>query len=652
MPKEPVWKPSVTRAKSTNMFKFLELVNEKYKCKLKEYEGLHRWSVENIPDFWAEMWKLAEIKASREFVRVVDDVEKMPGAKWFEGARLNFAENLLRFKDDAPAIVFRGEAMKTSVRLTYAELYDEVARLAKSLRTIGVTTGDRVAGYMPNMPQTIIAMLAATSIGAIWSSCSPDFGTKGVLDRFGQIEPKVLFIANGYSYNGKLFNSLDRVKEIMDGLPSHPQIIVVPYTEKRADLRGLPLAVHYDDFICKEKGLKIEFKQLPFDHPLYIMYSSGTTGLPKCMVQSAGGILIHHLKELILHTDLKREDNIFYFTTCGWMMWNWLVSSLAVGATVVLFDGSPFYPDPGALWKLAVDEKITIFGTSAKYLDAIEKEGLKPKEKFDLASIRAVLSTGSPLLEESYDYVYRDISFELCLSSISGGTDLNGCFAAGNPMGPVYKGELQCRCLAMNVHSFDPDGKAVINHKGELVCTSPFPSMPIYFWNDPKGEKYRKAYFEVYPNIWRHGDFIEINDRGGVMMFGRSDATLNPGGVRIGTSEIYRVVENMEEVADSLVVGQDWGDDTRIILFIKLAENVELNDELKNRIKKAIRANCSPRHVPAKTIPIDDIPYTINMKKVELAVKNIIHGEPVLNRDAMANPQALDLYKDLAELKN
>jgi len=653
MSEQPIWTPSEERRKSTNIFNFMKRVNEKHGLDLKEYEELHKWSVENLEEFWAEMWDVSGIIASRKYDTVIDDENKMPGAKWFEGARLNFAENLLRFRDEKPAIVFRGEAMENATVLTYAELYDEVSRLAKSLRDEGVLAGDRVVGYMPNIPQTIIAMLAATSIGAIWSSCSPDFGVKGVLDRFGQIEPKVLFTANGYSYNGKTFSSLDKTAGILEQLATKPKVVVVPYTEERADISSLPEgAVHYRDFISGEEGLELKFEQLPFDHPLYIMYSSGTTGLPKCMVQCAGGILIHHIKELMLHTDVKREDNIFYFTTCGWMMWNWLVSSLALGATVVLFDGSPFYPGPEALFKLAEDVKVSILGTSAKYLAAVEQQGLKPREEFDLTPLKAILSTGSPLSEESFDYVYRDIKEDLCLSSISGGTDLNGCFAAGNPMGPVYRGELQCRTLAMDVHAFDSSGKPVVNQKGELVCRKPFPSMPIYFWNDPDGQKYHNAYFDVYPNIWRHGDFIMVNEHGGVVIYGRSDTTLNPGGVRIGTAEIYRVVENMEEIEDSLVVGQSWDNDVRVILFVKMAKGQELTDELVKSIKTNIRSNCSPRHVPAKVIKIADIPYTINMKKVEMAVRNIIHGDPVTNRDALANPESLDLYKDLPELKD
>ena len=652
MSKKPLWTPSPERIEKTNMFQFMGHVNDKYSKQFTEYKALHTWSVDHLRDFWAQMWDRAGIIASKKYDEVVDDTGKMPGAKWFSGARLNFAENLLRYRDDEPAIVFRGEGMAESVRLTYGELYDEVARLSKSMREFGVKPGDRVVGYMPNIPRTVVAMLAATSIGAIWSSCSPDFGIKGVLDRFGQIDPAILFVANGYSYNGKQFSSLTNVSRILDGLSSTPKVVVVPYTQERADISAIEGAVHYEDFISAQAGLEIEFEQLPFDHPLYIMYSSGTTGLPKCMVQSAGGILIHHLKELILHTDLKRDDNIFYFTTCGWMMWNWLISSLAVGATVVLFDGSPFYPDPGALFKLAEDEGVTIFGTSAKYLDSVEKAGLKPMDAFDLEPLKAVLSTGSPLSAESFHYVYRDIKKDVCLSSIAGGTDLNGCFAAGNPMGPVYVDELQCRCLAMNVHAFNSEGKPVVGEKGELVCTSPFPSMPIYFWKDTDGKKYHSAYFDVYPNIWRHGDFVELTENGGVIMFGRSDATLNPGGVRIGTAEIYRVVENMEEVTDSLVIGQAFQGDVRVILFVMLAQGVSLTDELVKKIRTTVRTGCSPRHVPAKIIEIGDIPYTINMKKVELAVKNIIHGLPVLNREALRNPESLELYKDLPELKD
>jgi len=645
-----LWQPSEERIKSTNMYRFMMFINERYQKKFTEYASLYQWSIDNIPDFWASMWEFAEIRASRPYTQVVDDVTKMPGAKWFQGAELNFAENLLRYRDDRIALIFKRED-QDPIRMTYRELYDEVARVAAPLKAAGVKAGDRVAGFMPNMPQTIIAMLAATSLGATWSSCSPDFGIKGVLDRFGQIKPKVLFTANGYSFKGKKFDSLGRVSDILKEIPSIEKVIVVPYTEPEPDINRLPKAVAYKEFKSKGTPAEIDFKQLPADHPLYIMFTSGTTGLPKCMVQSAGGILVHHMKELMLHADLKREDTIFYFTTCGWMMWNWLTSSLSVGATLVLFDGNPFHPGPGALWQMAQDEKITIFGTSAGYIAAIQNAGVTPGKTYDLTPLKAVLSTGSPLSIEGFEYIYREVKQDLQLASISGGSDINGCFAGGNPMGPVYAGELQCRDLAMKVEAFDENGKPVINQQGELVCTAPSPSMPIYFWDDPDGKKYHAAYFDVYPNVWRHGDFIEINDRGGVVIYGRSDATLNPGGVRIGTAEIYRQVEGMDEIEDSLVVGQDWKGDVRVILFVKMAAGSALTDELKNKIRTTLRQNASPRHVPAKIIETPAVPYTLNMKKVELAVKKVIEGKPVLNKDALSNPEALDFYSDLKELQ-
>jgi acetoacetyl-CoA synthetase len=645
-----LWEPSEERIKNSNMYRFMSFVNEKYGRNFTEYDSLYRWSVENIADFWAAMWDFAEVKASRYYDEVVDDPGRMPGTKWFTGAQLNFAENLLRYRDDRVALIFRGEDREAR-KLTYAELYREVARVASSLREAGVKTGDRVAGFMPNMPETIIAMLAAASIGATWSSCSPDFGIKGVLDRFGQIKPKVLFTANGYWFKGQSLDSLDRVSSILKDLPSIEKVVVVPYTEQDPDISGVPNAVHYRDFKSTKESPEIKFEQLPADYPLYIMYSSGTTGLPKCMVQSTGGILINHLKEHILHTNLTRDDVIFYFTTCGWMMWNWLTSALGVGASVVLFDGNPFQPDEGALWKMAQDEKITIFGTSAGYITAVQNAKLKPGQDYDLGPLKTILSTGSPLSEENFEFVYREIKEDVQLSSISGGTDINGCFALGNPMLPVYSGELQCRGLGMKVEAFDENGNSVINQQGELVCTAPSPSMPIYFWDDPDGAKYRSAYFEMYPNVWRHGDFIEINERGSVAIFGRSDATLNPGGVRIGTAEIYRQVEQLEEIEDSLVVGQDWKSDVRVILFVKLAEGFELTEDLKNKIKKTIRANASPRHVPGKILAVPDVPYTHNMKKVELAVKKTIQGREVKNKDSLRNPEALDHYANLKELQ-
>ncbi len=631
------------------MFRFIQAVNQQHGTELSDYPSLYQWSVDHIAEFWAAWWQFADIQASRPYTAVVDDPQRMPGAKWFTGARLNFAQHLLRFRDDRPALVFYGED-RVRRRMTYAQLYDRVARVAAALKRAGVRTGDRVVGFMPNLPETIMAMLAATSLGATWSSCSPDFGFKGVLDRFGQIEPKVLFTADGYYFKGRRIDSLERVQEISQAIPSIERIVVVPYTTDEPDLEGLDQAMTFDTFSAEEEADTIDFVQLPFDHPLYIMYSSGTTGLPKCMVQSAGGILVHHLKELILHTNLKREDTLFYFTTCGWMMWNWMVSSLAVGSTAVLYDGNPFHPSPGALWQMAQEEKITVFGTSAGYLAALEASGLKPADEYDLAPLRALLSTGSPLSVEGFEFVYRHIKSDLQLASIAGGTDLNGCFALGNPMGPVHAGELQCRGLAMAVKAFDEAGNSVIGSQGELVCTSAFPSMPIYFWNDPDGSKYHAAYFDHYPGIWHHGDFIEITASGGVIFYGRSDATLNPGGVRIGTAEIYRQLDALTEIEDCVVVGQNWKNDVRVILFVKMAPGCELTDEVRARIKQTLRANASPRHVPAKIIAVPDIPYTHNMKKVEVAVRKTIHGQEVSNKDALRNPESLQAFVGIPEL--
>ena len=645
-----MWQPTADQVRLTEMDKFRRLVNEKFNLQLNSYEDLHHWSVSSIKEFWAEMWNFGEIICSEQQTEVVDNLTMMPGAKWFSGTRLNFAENLLRFRNDRTAFVFQGEDQPIR-SLTYSKLHTAVAQTAHALRDAGVVVGDRVAGFMPNMPEAVIAMLATASIGAIWSSSSPDFGIKGVLDRFSQIKPKILFSANGYFYNGKSFNSLKKLEGILHKLPSVEKVVVVPYTEERADISAIHNGIHYDDFLGDGDVPELVFEQLPFDHPLYIMYSSGTTGLPKSIVHGAGGTLIQHLKELRLHTDLRQNDTIFYFTTCGWMMWNWLVSSLAVGATIVLYDGSPFHPNQNAMWQMAQDLGITVFGTGAKFIDSCRVAGLTPGKDFDLSPLRAILSTGSPLVEENFDYVYSYIKKDVLLASISGGTDIISCFALGNPTQPVYRGELQCRGLGMDVHSYDDSGERVIGEQGELVCTSPFPSMPIYFWNDPHGEKYRNAYFSVSPGVWTHGDYITVNDHGGMKIFGRSDATLNPGGVRIGTAEIYRVVEAMPEVADSLVVGQKWEDDERVILFVKLNEGSKLTKEFIERIRKSIRSECSPRHVPSVVLPTKDVPYTINGKKVEIAVKKIIRGNEVLNRDALANPESLDLYRHLPELE-
>ena len=646
-----MWQPTADQVPITEMDKFRCQINEKFNLQLESYEDLHNWSVTNISEFWGEMWGYGDIIYSEPYKEAVDDLTKMPGAKWFSGARLNYAENLLRFRDNKIALVFQGEDQQVR-SLTYAELYDAVARLAHALREAGVVPGDRVAGFMPNMPEAVIAMLATASIGAIWSSSSPDFGIKGVLDRFSQIKPKVLFAANGYGYNGKTFNSLEKLESILNELPGVEKVVVVPFTEEKADISTIHNGIHYEDFISAVDVPELVFEQLPFDHPLYIMYSSGTTGLPKSIVHSAGGTLIQHMKELQLHTDLKREDTIFYFTTCGWMMWNWLVSSLAVGATVVLYDGSPFYPNHNAMWKMIQDLGVTVFGTSAKFIAACQEAELIPGTEFNLSKLRAILSTGSPLVEENFDYVYKEIKEDILLASISGGTDIISCFALGNPTLPVYRGELQCRGLGMNVYSYDSSGNSLMDEKGELVCTSPFPSMPIYFWNDPDGVKYHDAYFGEFSGVWTHGDYITVNEHGGVMIFGRSDATLNPGGVRIGTAEIYRVVEALPEVADSLVVGQKWENDERVVLFVKMNKENELTEELVERIRKAIRLECSPRHVPAVVLSVEDIPYTINGKKVEIAVKKIIHGDEVLNKDALANPESLDLYREIMDLES
>ena len=647
---ELLWKPSEQRIKGSNMYRFMQGVNQNYGTDFNDYEALYQWSVEHLEAFWTEMWRFAEIRPQAGSARVIDNPAIMPGAHWFPDSRLNFAENLLRCRDDKTALIFRGE---DTVRrtLTYKELYAATAKVAAALRAAGVVPGDRVVGFMPNMPETIIAMLAAASLGATWSSCSPDFGIKGVLDRFSQTRPKVLFTADGYYFKGKAMDSLEKIAGIIKELPSIEKIVVVPYTRERPELTTLPHAVYYSDFADND-AQDIEFARLPFEHPLYIMYSSGTTGLPKCMVQSAGGVLLNQLKELLLHTDLTYEDTIFYFTTCGWMMWNWLTASLATGATLVLYDGNPFHPAPDALWRMAQEENISIFGTSAGYIAALKKAGVKPGKQFDLKALKALLSTGSPLSKEDFRFIYREVKEDLQLASISGGSDLNGCFALGNPMGPVYEGELQCRGLGLKVFAYDEDGRPVVGEKGELVCTAPFPSMPVSFWNDESGEKYRSAYFEKFPGVWTHGDFIEVTERGGLIIYGRSDATLNPGGVRIGTAELYRVMDQMEEVDDCVVVGQEWQGDIRVILFVKLKQGFDLTDALQKKIRTNIRANASPRHVPAKILAAPDIPYTLNMKKVELAVQKTIHGREVKNKDSLMNPGVLDFFANLAELNN
>ena len=628
---------------------------------VSDFASLYRWSVERPDAFWPEVWEFCGVLAQERaggtpWDAVVTGLERMAppdpvlGPHWFPGARINFAENLLRHADDRPAIVFWNEQGRRR-ELSFRGLGATVAAVAGSLRDHGIGPGDRVAGFMPNLPETVVAMLAAASLGAIWSSCSPDFGANGVLDRFGQIRPRVLFCADGYLYAGKRIDSLARVREVRERIPEIERVVVVPYLGERPELGGLRDAVPWSEWAEPRTAGSAElFRRLPFDHPLYIMYSSGTTGLPKCMVHGAGGTLIQHLKELVLHTDLTRDDRIFYFTTCGWMMWNWLVSSLAVGSTVVLFDGAPLSP-PTILWDLLERERVTVFGTSAKYLALGEKEGLRPGGTHDLGALRTILSTGSPLAPSGFDYVYRDIKPDLHLASISGGTDIVSCFALGNPIAPVWPGELQTRGLGMAVDVFDEGGHPLRGQDGELVCTRPFPSMPVAFWNDADGAKYRAAYFEHYPGVWRHGDWARLTEHDGLVITGRSDATLNPGGVRIGTAEIYRQVEQLPDVIESLVVGQDWEGDVRIVLFVRLKPGVELGEGLEEKIRRRIRDHTSPHHVPRRIIQVADIPRTISGKITELAVREVIHGRPVTNSEALANPKALELFRGLRELE-
>ena len=653
---QPVWTPSAERVARANLTAFIERIRARYPP-VVDYPSLYRWSVSRPDLFWPEVWEFCGVIAGagerdRPWDDVVVGLDRMAppdpalGPRWFTGARLNFAENLLRYDDDRAAIVSWNELGRRR-GVTFHELRREVAAAAAALRALGIGPGDRIAGLLPNIPETIVAMLAAASLGAIWSSCSPDFGANGVVDRFGQIRPRVLVCADGYRYAGKEIDSLARVREVMALIPGIERVVVVPYLRDEPDLSWGGTA--WRDFLSPHAGADLAFERFPFDHPVYIMYSSGTTGLPKCMVHGAGGTLLQHLKELVLHTDLTREDRIFYFTTCGWMMWNWMVSSLAAGATVVLFDGAPLAP-PSVLWDMAAAEGVTVFGTSAKYLALAEKEGLEPGSTHDLGRLRAILSTGSPLAGHSFEYVYHAVKRDVHLASISGGTDIISCFALGNPIGPVHRGELQARGLGMAVEVYDERGTPVRDRDGELVCTRPFPSMPVAFWNDPGGERYRAAYFERYPGVWRHGDWARLTAHDGLVILGRSDATLNPGGVRIGTAEIYRQVEQLPEVLESLVVGQDWQGDVRIVLFVRLREGLTLDDPLRDRIRRRIREHTSPHHVPKKVLQVADIPRTISGKITELAVREVIHGRPVGNADALANPASLDLFRGLEEL--
>lgn len=637
-----VWQPDHERVRNTAMFGFMRQQS------FDSYFDLYQWSIDQPAAFWQALCDFCDIRFSRPAAEVLTQPGDMATAKWFEGGELSFTENLLRHSGGRAAIVFRAEDGKRN-ELSFDELRQSVADIAQSLRSAGVVKGDRVAGYLPNCPEAIVAMLASASIGAIWSSCSPDFGAHGVIDRFGQIKPKVLFCADGYSYNGKRHDSLDAVIGVVNAIDCIERTVVVPFSSQDVRVDDIRGGVRWNDFATKDAAL--EFTHVEFDHPLYIVYSSGTTGVPKCIVHGVGGTLLQHLKEHVLHVDIGERDRLFYFTTCGWMMWNWMVTALATGATLYLYDGSPFYDDGRVLWKMAEQEKLTVFGTSAKYISALENAGMRPKDEFALPELRALLSTGSPLAPESFDYVYEAIANDLQLSSISGGTDILSCFATGNPILPVHRGELQCLALGMAVEIFDDDGKSVTNENGELVCTKAFPSMPVGFWNDTNNQKYHAAYFDRFPGVWAHGDYAEITDRLSMIIQGRSDAVLNPGGVRIGTSEIYRQVEKLDDVIESIAIGQEWGDDVRIVLFVVLRYGVELDDELIQEIRRVIRENTTPRHVPAKIVAVPEIPRTISGKIVELAVRSVVNGDGVKNVDALANPAALEYFRDLAELQ-
>ncbi|WP_278959785.1 acetoacetate--CoA ligase [Aquipseudomonas alcaligenes] len=649
---QPLWAPSAERIAATRMDAFRRFVNQRHALQLADYPALHAWSVAQREAFWQAIVDFFEVRFTQQPEAVLREGPAMPSAHWFPGATLNFAEHLLRRRDEHPALVAIGEDGSRE-QLSYTELAAHVAGLQQSLKAAGVGIGDRVAAFMPNTWQTVVGMLATASLGATWSSCSPDFGTQGVIDRFGQIEPKVLIAAAGYRYAGKNLDLTAKLNEILERLPSLQQLVVVPYSNpaaKAGNFRSAARVSLWQDFY--QAGGEPQFTPVSFEQPLYILYSSGTTGVPKCIVHGVGGTLLQHVKELGLHTDLTADDTLFYYTTCGWMMWNWLVSGLALGASLVLFDGSPFHPGAERLIDLIDAENISLLGTSAKFIAALEKAGAKPRETHSLSRLKAILSTGSPLAHESFEYVYRDIKADLCLSSISGGTDIVSCFALGNPTLPVWRGELQCKGLGMDVQVWNEAGQPVIAEKGELVCARHFPSMPVGFWKDADGEKFRSAYFDTFPGVWAHGDYAEITEHDGLVIHGRSDAVLNPGGVRIGTAEIYRQVEKVGEVMESIAIGQEWDGDVRVVLFVRLRDGVALSDELQAQIRQVIRANTTPRHVPAKIIAVADIPRTISGKIVELAVRNVVHGKPVKNTDALANPQALELYRDLPQLQS
>jgi acetoacetyl-CoA synthetase len=642
-PNKILWRPSLRDIEEANLTRFMEKVRQDYFVPIPDYDALYAFSINHPEDFWQSVWSFCQVIGDPGSC-VLKDGDQIEKAKFFPGARLNFAENLLRRRDEAIAITFYGED-KVRKTLTFEDLYTQTAKLADIFKRWGIQPGDRVVGYLPNLPETIIAHLAAASIGAIWSSCSPDFGVSGVVDRFGQIAPKVLIIADGYFYGGKTFDCLERLPALRKNLASIEKVIIVPYVNSVMDEENT-----WDRLLATSSATSLDFMQLPFNHPLVIMYSSGTTGVPKCIVHGAGGTLLQHLKEHQLHGNIKPGDQVFYYTTCGWMMWNWLVSALASEASLVLYDGSPTYPHPAILFDIADEVGITLFGTSAKYIDSLAKMGVASLKTHTLPALKMITSTGSPLAPESFDYVYRSIKKDVCLSSISGGTDIISCFMLGNPIGCVRRGEIQTRGLGLAVSVFDEQGHEVIGQKGEMVCLKPFPSQPLGFWNDEGGKKYHAAYFERFPNVWRHGDFVELMPQGGLIIYGRSDAVLNPGGVRIGTAEIYRQVDQIPEILESVVVGQNWQGDVRVILFVRLKEGIALTESLINKIKTEIRHNTTPRHVPAKILAVDDIPRTKNGKIAELAVRNLIHGEPVQNQESLANPEALKNFQDIPDL--
>jgi len=649
---KPLWSPSEQAIEQAQLTQFARQVVRKRHLDLNSYPDFYRWSIEHPEEFWSDVWEFCGLIASRKGSTVLVDGDKMPGAKWFPEARLNIAENMMRRGDRGDAFVFWDESGFRR-RVSYSELTTDVSRAVQALAALGLRSGDRVAAFIPNIPEAGLFALAALSQGMVWSSCSPDFGVEGVVDRFGQIEPKVLFCADGYRYNGEAHDSLARVREIVAQLPTVRKVVVVPHLDPDVDVSDVPKAVRLDEWLRRYQSTDIAFAQLPFNHPAYILFTSGTTGKPKCIVHGAGGSLLQGLKMYKLQFDLRPGDRFFYYCTTNWVVWNLLFGALMAEASVMLYDGSPFARDGRILFEYAQRERITHFGTSAKFLDAIAKRGVRPREHYDLPGMRMLLSTGSPLAPESYDFVYAHVKRDICLASISGGTDIMAAFADANAVLPVYRGEMQCRSLGLAVEVYDEEGNSVVGQKGELVCTRPFPSMPLGFWNDRGDERYHAAYFDKYPNVWCHGDWSELTERGTMIVYGRSDATLNPGGVRIGTAEIYRVVERIAEVEEAVAIGQLWPPDkptdTRVILFVKL-KNQNLDDALEERIRAEIRNHASPRHVPAKIVQVSDIPRTKNGKVVELAVRSAVNGMPVGNTDALANPEALELYKDLPEL--